>query len=150
MSEPNPYSSPAALEDPDRSQQLRSLRAPGLGLLVLSVIWGGIGLIGLVALAAWFFLATATNSKQVQALAGDLTGRDNLQLVLMLPSCFIAYGALCMRSGRHYRAAWAAALLSCVPMLSPMIWFGIPFGIWALIVLRRPAVRNAFATAPQS
>jgi hypothetical protein len=38
-----------------------------------------------------------------------------------------------------------AAVLACVPMISPMIWIGIPFGVWAVIVLRRPSVRAAFA-----
>jgi ABC-type spermidine/putrescine transport system permease subunit II len=64
--------------------------------------------------------------------------------MLTLPSCFIAYGAYCMRRGVRYRTSKIAAILACIPIVSPMIWFGIPFGIWALLVLRQPAVRRAF------
>jgi hypothetical protein len=51
-----------------------------------------------------------------------------------------------MRHGENYGVALTAAILASIPLLSACIWFGISFGIWALIVLRRPAVRAAFTT----
>jgi hypothetical protein len=49
-----------------------------------------------------------------------------------------------MRRGVRYRITMASAITSCIPFLSPMVYFGIPFGIWALVVLRRKDVRIAF------
>jgi hypothetical protein len=66
------------------------------------------------------------------------------QGLLLLPSAFIGYGAWCMRRTVNYRIALLAAIISCIPVVSPLIFFGIPFGIWALIVLCRRDVRAEF------
>ena len=49
-----------------------------------------------------------------------------------------------MRLGQDYRRAKLAAILSCIPFLSPVMYCDIPFGIWALVVLRRQDVRTEF------
>ena len=40
--------------------------------------------------------------------------------------------------------AVAAAIVSMIPCLSPLIVVGIPFGIWSLVVLNDSAVKEAF------
>lgn len=69
----------------------------------------------------------------------------NLGLALTNVSLLHIYGAICMRRGRNYYVALTPVALSCIPYLASGIIFGIPFGIWAIIVLRRPDVRAAFA-----
>lgn len=49
---------------------------------------------------------------------------------------------MCRRT--HYRAAKAAGIISLIPVLSPGYVLGIPLGIWALIALTRPGVRESF------
>ena len=75
--------------------------------------------------------------------------RDEMwQVLVMLPSLYTAHGAWCMRRMTGYRTAVAASIVACIPFLTPWFVLGIPFGIWALVVLRRKDVRAAFAAAP--
>jgi len=65
--------------------------------------------------------------------------------VMWLSNCVIFVGAWNMRRGTKYQLAYTTAVLSCIPVLSASGYLGIPFGIWALIVLRRNDVKAAFA-----
>jgi tRNA A-37 threonylcarbamoyl transferase component Bud32 len=56
---------------------------------------------------------------------------------------FLIMGAVEMMRLRSYRLAVAAAVLALFPW-SPAWILGAPFGIWSLVVLRRPDVRAAF------
>ena len=56
----------------------------------------------------------------------------------------IAVGCVAMLRLKNYQAALTAAVLSMIPVCSPCIVLGIPFGIWAFVVLRRPDVKARF------
>ncbi|SIN92195.1 hypothetical protein SAMN05444166_1623 [Singulisphaera sp. GP187] len=56
----------------------------------------------------------------------------------------VLYGALQMLEGRSYANAMTAAIVSLIPFCSPVVLLGLPFGIWALLVLRRDDVKEAF------
>jgi len=61
----------------------------------------------------------------------------------------IIFGAVRMRQLRSYGLAVAAAILSLIPCLSsPCFVLGVPFGIWALVVLLNGEVRAAFHETP--
>ncbi|ELP33243.1 hypothetical protein RBSWK_02810 [Rhodopirellula baltica SWK14] len=45
-----------------------------------------------------------------------------------------------LRNGR------IAAVLACIPFVSPAIWIGIPLGIWLSVVLFKKDVAEAFDT----
>ena len=59
---------------------------------------------------------------------------------------FLAYGAWKMRTLQNYGLSVASATIMCIPCLAPCCPFGIPIGIWALIVLNKPEVKEAFET----
>ena len=67
----------------------------------------------------------------------------------MIPMVIASYptfiGAWNMRRGTRYRWAYLAAVLASIPMLTPVIWCGIPLGIWALVVLHHKDVKAVFA-----
>jgi hypothetical protein len=68
-----------------------------------------------------------------------------ISLFALILDGFIIVGALRMRQLRSYGMAVAAAILSLIPCLgSPCIVLGVPFGIWALVVLVNAEVRQAF------
>jgi TM2 domain-containing membrane protein YozV len=67
-------------------------------------------------------------------------------LLKMVPALFILFGAFQMLRLRSYAWAMAAAILSIVACSL----IGLPIGIWALIVLARPDVRETFAQAARS
>ena len=43
------------------------------------------------------------------------------------------------------RFALVSAVLALLPCLSPCCVLGLPFGIWALVTLNKPEVKEAFA-----
>lgn len=117
------------------------LRGPSLGLLLLSLLWILVSLVGSVGVA----LEWADDYYRRGAVSVEWHALDHLtQGFLSLPSLVIAYGAWCMRRGRNCRLSIAAAVIACIPFLSPWVFLGIPFGIWALVVLLRRDVRAAF------
>ena len=140
----NPYASPAILENA-RSQRvdgLRYLRPPALGLLIISA---------LTAIGGMCFLPLLTVAILVQLLSppGARARLPNIEAFLLIPNFLASYpmlvGAWYMRQGKNYRWAYASAVLACIPILTPFVYFGIPLGIWALVVLHRRDVREAFA-----
>ncbi|MCD9187593.1 MAG: hypothetical protein LUM44_14330 [Pyrinomonadaceae bacterium] len=56
----------------------------------------------------------------------------------------IIYGGFCMLKGQKPGLAKTAAILAILPVSSCCFLLGIPFGIWALIVLRKPEVKAVF------
>jgi len=63
----------------------------------------------------------------------------------------IVIGASKMMKLESYSFAVAAALLSIIPCLSsPCIILGMPFGIWALLVLMDPNVKVGFFSTNES
>jgi hypothetical protein len=69
-----------------------------------------------------------------------------LCIVGILIDAVIILGANKMRNLDSYGFAVAASILSVIPCLSsPCFVLGMPFGIWALVVLMNEDVRNAFS-----
>jgi hypothetical protein len=57
---------------------------------------------------------------------------------------FIAFAGFQMIEMRSSRLVAAAAILCCIPGLSPLLFVGIPFGIWTLRLLRQSDTIQAF------
>ncbi len=134
--EPNPYASPAPIShdhQPSPVDPLGPLRGPSIGPLLSS---------GLVLAASLLFLPEFI--PQLWPPRRDFA--DSLFAVPMfLASVPIFLEAWNMRQGTRYRLAYAAAVLTSIPMLTPALYWGIPLGIWALIVLHRGDIRAVFA-----
>lgn len=115
---------------------LGQLRAAATSLLLSS---------GLVAACGFIFLPG-----MLQRFVDFLTSakrfpEDSILFLMFLASYPIFIGAWNMHRGTRYRWAYSAAVLACIPTLTPAFCFGIPFGVWALIVLHRRDVKEAFA-----
>jgi tRNA A-37 threonylcarbamoyl transferase component Bud32 len=117
--------------------------APAVGLMVA----GGLKLFS--ALAGMFFLASL-NTGWLEPLFEDLgigsfshwnvPASFSLVLFKVVPALLILFGALQMMQLRSYAWAIAAGILAIVSCSL----IGFPVGIWALVVLSRPDVRQAF------
>ena len=62
-------------------------------------------------------------------------------LVMMAYSLMLITGAVRMIRKSSYAWAFACSCLAMVPVLGPFYTVGIPVGVWAIIVLRKPFVR---------
>ena len=116
--------------------------APAVGLIVAA--WWKM----LSALAGLFFLSG--HNRWLEPIWGDFgigsfsdVAIFSLVLFRVVPALLILFGAFQMLRIRSYAWAMAAAILSIVACSL----IGLPMGVWALIVLLQPDVRETFARA---
>ncbi len=64
--------------------------------------------------------------------------------VCLLMGFVIILGAVRMKNLQSYSFAMTSAILAMLPCISPCCVLGLPFGIWALVVLSDAAVKAAF------
>ncbi|EMI21855.1 membrane protein [Rhodopirellula maiorica SM1] len=125
-----PYQSPVTLE-PASAARTQFTRYPGLCLSALSAV-------AILADAPIGFF-TIVDSVRV-SLAGDfLLGIAVAAgtLLFILAHLAVLVGAINMVRGKSNRISWLAAVIACVPVLSPGIILGIPLGIWSLVALQK-------------
>jgi len=60
-------------------------------------------------------------------------------------SGFVLFGALQMMKAKSWVLALIASILAMIPCVSPCCLLGLPFGIWAVVVLVKPEVKQAFS-----
>jgi hypothetical protein len=122
---------PRMLQPAIASSQIRAqVVLPATGLLLT-------GIVGLVS-SLVFFMGMISTGKEVPEIFS----------MLAVPGSFaglvIITGALRMMKLQSHSLVLLAVALSLLPW-SPGWVLGLPFGIWALIVLRRPEIMAAFA-----
>lgn len=62
----------------------------------------------------------------------------------LLVGAFIVYGGLQMRNLQGHTLSIVTAVVAMLPCVSPCCCLGLPVGIWALVVLLKPEVKDAF------
>jgi len=63
---------------------------------------------------------------------------------IVVANVVVLAGAIQMTRLRSFGLARTAAILAIIPCIGPCYLLGIPFGIWALVVLHDPAIRHSF------
>lgn len=135
----NPYAPPSSDEASDSSDRLAEIRAqvsrPATALVVMAsvnAVFPSIAIVGYVVAAA--------NG------VARIGGVESFVLFVVQFGLFVAIsiGAAKLGHLESYRFARFAAVCACIPGISPFIVLGIPFGVWALVLLADPEVRAAF------
>ena len=118
--------------------------------------------IGLAALSAALFLVLLLSLPRtvMSAIAiilsidfGNSEGPAELAGLLSIPIIFFAIstevfrGSIGMLKFNQYPKARAAAIVAMIPVCSPFIVLGIPFGIWAFVLLQKPDIKARFKDA---
>jgi hypothetical protein len=142
----NPYQSPTEVSGTDDPQS--QVAAPAVALIavaVVAIVFGALGLgIDLLLIV----------SGSVEVLERENTGpiseytqiavRTIWGLVLFVAAWFVLYGGWNMKNLTNYGTARTAAIVAMVPLVGPCCLLGIPFGLWAFLVLGKAHVRSAF------
>lgn len=102
--------------------------------------------IGLIATGALGGVAALADEEAAEALGG-IGVLMGLSVIGLLISAFVAYAGLQMRQLRSWGVVVAGAILSMVPR-GPCCIVGLPFGIWAILVLIDEEVKRAFGDGP--
>ncbi len=120
---------------------------PAIGLIVTAV--SGLALQTLGVLGNLMSLAAVGARPPMQ-------GRNDLDMVFgpqiaigigafaIAMGVLVLVGALKMKRLESYSLAMASAIVAMLPCLSPCCLLGLPFGIWALVVLNDQSVKAAF------
>jgi len=148
----------AAGQDDGRAAALRRVQAPAVALIItaiLNLIFG-----------AWGLVKTVFFPPNLQQLDSELEQLNNPQLVEffhkwmhitygpfgiaggllgLVLSVLILIGAIKMHSLRSYEFSMTAAIVAMLPCVTPCCLIGLPFGIWALVVLSKPEVKSHFS-----
>ena len=138
---------PVLIEEDPKTKALRMCLVPALIIMVLSTL----DLLYFLFNDLVLFLQV---SGVMRSNANVITGKspdEAEQFLGILFSIFrtlipipILYGSYMMIKGRKYKMALTAMTLSVIPCLSACCLVGIPFGIWGMIVLLKPQVKEAF------
>ena len=140
-----------------RAVALQRINSPAVALIITAILNLLFGVWGLVKtiffppnLAQYNAEMGQLNNPQLQQFMQTMLqmthgpfaiGANLLGVVL---SVLILMGAIKMKSLRSYEFSMTAAIVALLPCVTPCCIIGLPIGIWALIVLRSPAVKSHF------
>jgi hypothetical protein len=135
----------------ERQAALDAVKGPAIALKVTAVLgWIAIA-VGLVWTVVRGSSGAYTNMNsnldpQMQKLIAGMSGTFGIvrDILAAAMGVLILMGASHMQNLRKYGFAIAATIIAMVPCVSPCCFLGLPFGIWALIVLNRKEVKSQF------
>ena len=123
---------------------LAEVNGPAVGLMLTSVLnlatHGGLLISKFVG--ASFALATQGAPGWAMAFSGSIS--VILHAVWIAASILMFIGALKMKRLENYALAMTASVLAMVPCMPPCCVIGLPIGIWSVVVLSKPEVKDAF------
>jgi hypothetical protein len=133
--------SPASM--PDRSPS-DLVRGPATGLLVTAIVGVVLMVVSILLnlLGVGMGLQQTTSDAWMNVFSGTIGIIFNIIGIGIGAVIFI--GAQKMKRLESYNWAMAASIIALIPCISPCCLLGLPFGIWALVVLAKPEVKNAF------
>lgn len=154
---PPPLAAPVASASGERDAALQLVKGPAIALKVTAILN--------IILAAWSLVRMVIFPLKMQQFNSALQPLNNPQLEQLFQkwmhlaygplgavsslfglalSVLILIGAAKMQSLRNHEFALTAAILAMLPCLTPCCCIGLPFGIWAVVVLSKAGVKSQF------
>ena len=133
-----------------REAALQAIKGPAIALTVTAIL--GLIMVGLGLIMNCLSLAgiQLTHVPQMDARSEQLAGLFGsglgivMNIVGGIVGVIILRGASKMRRLENHSFAMAAGVCAMIPCISPCCLLGLPFGIWALVVLNKPEVKSQF------
>ncbi len=131
-----------------KSDAIGRLAGPAIALLVMGILGELYALFNLFVVVFEpfgpignpFRLGNPGGPPQPGERAGQLVGAFLPPISIFI----VLVGAWQMKNAKNYGLAMTAAIIACLPCCTPCIILGIPFGIWAVIVLSNRDVSSVF------
>ena len=119
---------------------------PAIALIVTGALGLALQLLGMVANLVQLAIPAAAPNPDMMPFGPGFGPAVNVFFgVLALGlSILVIVGAVKMKNLESYALAMTAAIVALVPCISPCCCLGLPFGIWALVVLSDSQVQAAF------
>jgi len=129
----------------------QKVKGPAIALMVIAAITFVMQILSIVAHILGISFMGAGDMSQLEGMEGMewmaplMSGTFAIVsgLVVMAVAALVFFGAMKMKDLQSYGLAMTAAILAIVPCFS-FCCTGIPFGIWALVVLLNKDVKPAF------
>ncbi len=137
--------------DGNRDAALRLVKGPAIGLKVTAVIGLMLVAAGLVinilALSGVQIGLQQINDPQVQKLLNSMGGGLGIvqDVISAVAGVIVLIGAAKMQKLQNHQFALTAGIVAMLPCISPCCVFGLPIGIWALVILNKPEVKSQFS-----
>jgi hypothetical protein len=145
-----PLTAPVAGAGGGRDAALQMVKGPVIGLKVTAIVGLVLVVVGFVVnvltLSGYHFGMQQMYDPQVQKLFNTLGGGLGIvqNIIGGIVGVIVLLGAAKMQKLQNYQFALTASIVAMVPCISPCCIFGLPFGIWALVVLNKPEVKSQF------
>lgn len=127
-----------------RDEILQRVNGPGISLMVTAIIGMLLQLLGMLSNLLGVGLGAAEGGED--QLAVMMSGGVGVvaNIIGIIIGVIVLIGAMKMRKLESYGLAMTASILAMIPCVSPCCILGLPFGIWAVVVLAKPEVKEAF------
>ena len=127
-------------QPPNRATKAgREILAPAICLVAVSTLHFFFGL---------FYCVFTVYSDTVAQRHADAAHMNHVYAlyvgITMFYALLVFTGGISMLRRSSYMWAMTICILATIPILGPCYFLAIPFGIWGILVLKRPAVRDAF------
>jgi len=145
---PASVAAPRTGPDP-RARAQQMVAAPAICLMVtagLGLVFGLVGLIinlSLMGRSQFMPGIDPEIARLIQMVSYGPVG-ITIKVIGLAISALILFGAIGMQKLTGHGLALTAAIVAMIPCFSPCCVLGLPFGIWALVVLNRPEVKSQF------
>jgi hypothetical protein len=145
-----PLTAPVSGAGGRRDAALQLVKGPAIGLKVTAILGLVMVVVGLVfnvmTLNGFHIGPQQMYDPQMQKLIGTLGGSLGIvqNIIGGIVGVVVLLGAAKMQQLRSYQFALTASIVAMVPCISPCCLFGLPLGIWALVVLNKPEVKSQF------
>jgi hypothetical protein len=124
----------------------RQVSGPATGLLVTGIVgifFAALALIGsILGMGLAPFIRDEIPERYAEFWEGSVGAAS--AVVGLAVAAFIIFAALKMRELKQWELSLAASIVAMIPCVSPCCILGLPIGIWALVILLRPDVKEAF------
>jgi hypothetical protein len=147
---PPPFAPSAAGAGGGRDAALRLVKGPAITLIITASLgiayYGFSGLFTLFTGGMMFHQELPSDvPPQVRALIENMRGpmAGVICLVVALVNGFVLFGAIKMLRLQNFGLVMAAVIVAMLPCQCCCL-LGLPFGIWALMVLNKPEVKSHF------
>jgi O-antigen ligase len=127
----------------------QQVSGPSLGLLITGIVGGAFALltvmgVGLGSVAHFANRWTEDMPDWYDEMFEGVFAMGGA-FVELLVAAFIIFAALKMKDLKQWGLVVAASILAMLPCISPCCVIGLPIGIWCLVVLMRPEVKDSFS-----
>lgn len=133
-----------------REQALRAVKGPAIALIVTASIgllyYAASGLITLLGGGAMFQQPVPPDLPPqirgfIEGMQGPFAGAINL--VIACINAFVIFGAIKLMRLQSFSIAMVACVVAMLPCQCCCL-LGLPFGIWALVVMNKPHIKKWF------